>query len=190
MRAQILTLCFQPTLGAFDPRAFDDFLADKELLSIRDHFFTAGESAYLVCLITYEAAVDPAMGQHSHRNPGADPPQPSPRASVTVNPDALPLADRTLFATLREWRNERARRDGVPPYVILTNRELLAVVQLRPRTNTDLTAIPGIGAGKTERYGAAILARIERHAAAHASASPTTTTATTLETTPTAEGAA
>ncbi len=37
---------------------------------------------------------------------------------------AVPEADRALFAALRRWRNERAKRDGRPAYVLFRNAQL------------------------------------------------------------------
>lgn len=69
-------------------------------------------------------------------------------------------ADRALFCTLREWRAKRARQDGLPPYAILTNRELLDVLAKKPESVTALGHVAGIGPGKVERYGKEILARL------------------------------
>jgi ribonuclease D len=62
-----------------------------------------------------------------------------------------------LFNSLREWRTSTARAEGVPPYVLFTNRELLEIVRLRPDSRTALGHVPGVGPGKIERYGHAIL---------------------------------
>ncbi len=61
---------------------------------------------------------------------------------------------------MREWRNARSRREGVPAYAILTNRELVDVIRTQPRTLTALAAVEGIGPGKVERYGSEILERL------------------------------
>jgi superfamily II DNA helicase RecQ len=51
----------------------------------------------------------------------------------------------------------------VPPYVVLTNRQLTAIVLARPATPNALLAVDGFGPGKVERYGAAILAKMNGH---------------------------
>ena len=71
-----------------------------------------------------------------------------------------PLSDtseRRQVNTLREWRAKTARAEGVPPYILLTNRELVRVVLARPTSPTALGHVEGIGPGKIKRYGAAIL---------------------------------
>lgn len=150
MRVKVVTLQYAPSLGGFDERPLAEFVRDKEVLAVREHFFTVHDLPHLACLVTYqetpvrpEAASPTAAGRKSARrvDPAAD----------------LAPADRALFGTLREWRAARARKDGVPPYVIFTNRELVALVRARPATRTALGAIDGVGPGKTEKYGSALL---------------------------------
>lgn len=62
-----------------------------------------------------------------------------------------------LLSTLRCWRGQTARQMRVPPYVLLTDRTLRALVALKPRTAEELRRIPGMGEAKVSRYGAAIL---------------------------------
>jgi ATP-dependent DNA helicase RecQ len=74
--------------------------------------------------------------------------------------DALDATARALFETLRRVRMERARAEGVPPYVIASDRTLRDVARLRPQTLEDLEQAHGIGPAKAQRYGAALLAAV------------------------------
>jgi len=65
---------------------------------------------------------------------------------------------RTLFEALRRHRLEIARRDGVPPYVVASDRTLRDIALLRPRDLSELELAHGIGPAKAERYGAGLLA--------------------------------
>ena len=65
-----------------------------------------------------------------------------------------------LVAALRTWRTERAARDKVPAYVVLTDVTLTALAERLPRNADDLLAIPGIAERKVEAYGPEILALI------------------------------
>ncbi len=53
MLARVITLRFDPVLGSFDDGPLRNFLKDKEVLSIRDHFFVKNEVPYLAVLVTY-----------------------------------------------------------------------------------------------------------------------------------------
>ena len=66
--------------------------------------------------------------------------------------------DAPLFETLRAWRAEKAREQGVPAYVILHDKTLGELAMQRPQSLAALMQIPGIGLAKAERYGEALLA--------------------------------
>ncbi len=67
-----------------------------------------------------------------------------------------------LFEALRAWRREEAQRQAVPPYVIFHDRTLAEVASIRPRSPAALARIGGVGQGKLDRYGAAVLALVAR----------------------------
>ena len=113
---RIFTLKFQSTLGAFDDAELQAFIKDKEVVSIRDHFFTKDDMPYLAVLVTYQLA-----------GPPTDVSAVEPAAATPRNEkwrEILEEGDWPLFNTLREWRNRLANEEGVPPYVIATNRQL------------------------------------------------------------------
>ncbi len=71
--------------------------------------------------------------------------------------EADPIA-RDIFEALRQHRLALAREEGLPPYVIASDRTLREVAELRPRTLADLRLAHGIGPHKVDRYGAGLLA--------------------------------
>ena len=76
---------------------------------------------------------------------------------------ALREADRALFQALREKRLEIARVQNVPPYVIFHDKTLVELATARPRSRAEMTAVPGIGDTKMDRYGPAFLSVIAGH---------------------------
>ena len=85
----------------------------------------------------------------------------SAKAGVTrsgeTEPATLSAQGEALAARLREWRAGEAKRLGVPAYVVLHDRSLAALALARPVNPRELLEIDGIGPGKVERFGAAIL---------------------------------
>jgi DNA helicase-2/ATP-dependent DNA helicase PcrA len=75
---------------------------------------------------------------------------------VTLAPPPSPLAEAAGVA-LRAWRLERSRADGVPAYVVLSDKHLDGIADRQPATLTELRACPGIGPAKLESYGDEIL---------------------------------
>ena len=84
----------------------------------------------------------------------------STRREVPVRPVAIaPSARSTSPPTeevLRAWRLTLAKRQGVPAFRIMTDKVLGVIARNRPRTAAELLAIPGIGIGAVEKYGAQI----------------------------------
>lgn len=66
-------------------------------------------------------------------------------------------ADPALVTALREWRSQRAKRDGVPPYVILHDHHLVAIAAARPATLKALSLLDGMGPRRLELYGDELL---------------------------------
>ncbi|MCC7217674.1 MAG: DNA helicase RecQ, partial [Burkholderiales bacterium] len=77
-----------------------------------------------------------------------------PRGGSAVD---LPPADAGLLERLKQWRLGQARAQALPAYVILHDSTLADLARRRPRTLDELAGVPGIGARKLERYGAALL---------------------------------
>ena len=145
MYVRILTLRFNAALGAFDETPLQEFVKDKHLLSIRDHFFTRHEVPYLALVLTYEQQEKGAASAKNSKT--AD----ESWRKMIQEPD-LPL-----FNTLRNWRAERARKDGIPPYIICTNRQLAEIVNLKPQSLAGFQRIDGFGNKKGEKYGKPML---------------------------------
>jgi superfamily II DNA helicase RecQ len=141
MFVRVITLRFDPVIESFDDAPLRDFLKDKEVLAIRDHFFIKNEAPYLVVLVTYAATS------------AAPPPTVAPPAQEGGWRALITAEELPLFNTLRDWRTERSRQEGVPPYVICTNRQLAAMVKARPQSLTRLADIQGFGKAKLEKYG-------------------------------------
>jgi DNA helicase-2/ATP-dependent DNA helicase PcrA len=72
-----------------------------------------------------------------------------------------PDIDLELLDRLKAWRSSTAKQQQVPAYVVFTDATLTAIAEHRPCDTAALVAIPGIGAGKLERYGQAVLGMVD-----------------------------
>ncbi len=97
--------------------------------------------------LAWLAAKPPEMPQVPIR--GAAP------ASTALPSTAPATAD--LFAFLRKWRAEAARRENMPAYIILHDSSLQDLCRKKPATYHDLLRVSGIGERKAQRYGEEIL---------------------------------
>src|SRR5688500_1605395 len=82
-----------------------------------------------------------------------------PTVSLKPGPAPIPLdeAGERVFEALRAWRLERARKDGLSPYIVAYDRSLRQVARERPSSLEDLQGIQGFGPAKAIKYGPELL---------------------------------
>ena len=147
LQLKLFTLCYNPSLVEFDDSDVARFLSDKELVEVRDHFFVHQGMPHLTLLILYNARISTELPM-ANKNKNLE----------RFNPrEFLDEVDWTLYTTLREWRNDYAKSEGIPPYVIANNRQLAEIAKNRPDNIEKLKRIEGIGKSKQETYGKLIL---------------------------------
>ena len=145
MFIKVLTLVFDPILGGFNDEILRDFLKDCEVISIREYFFIKNEKPYMTFVIQYSTllkALNPKMNEKKMDESWKN---------------LLTEADIGIFNILREWRSNKAKKEGLPPYLLFTNEQLAHIVRQRPQSKTDLLKINGVGESKTNKYGDEIL---------------------------------
>ena len=171
MRIHFVTLRYSPQLAAFDDAPLRAALDGASILTLREYFFVAEDLPHLLCVVTCAAGLDRdvrARGLHAVsaapltagpdvRDAGK--PRPAPR-------DDLDADGQIVYDRLRRWRAQTAKQEGVPPYVVLTNRQLGGIVQSKPQSKAALGRVEGVGDKKVERYGDALLAMLAPAAAA------------------------
>jgi DNA helicase II / ATP-dependent DNA helicase PcrA len=76
--------------------------------------------------------------------------------------DEVPPEDQELFERLRDWRRRAAEEAGMPPYIIFSDRTLVAIAAKRPGSASDLSSVAGVGPKKLELYAADLLEIVNR----------------------------
>ena len=79
-----------------------------------------------------------------------------PQRPAKANEEDLP----PVYRALKAWRLTRARRDGVPAYVVFHDRTLAEIATRHPATAAELAGVAGVGPAKLERYGGEVLATL------------------------------
>lgn len=147
MKLRVFTLRLDPDTGAFDDGELQSFLENREALDVSEHFFVHERVPTLALLVRYREVARPAGA------PAREGPRPDPAAELSGE-------DRPLYEALRKWRNERARRDGRPAYVLLTNRQVAEIARKRPGSLRALQELEGVGEGKARDLGEEMLALV------------------------------
>ena len=131
-----------------DPRPFEEelntFLRSHRIVSVKTEFvasFGTGESSAFCFLVEY------IEGNTSRGNkPG--------RIDYR---EVLSDDEFAIFAKLRKTRQMLAEQHGVPIYAVFTNEQLANIARKPPASLSEMESIEGIGEGKREKYGQAIL---------------------------------
>ncbi|GAA2361876.1 DNA helicase RecQ [Saccharopolyspora halophila] len=88
-------------------------------------------------------------------------PQAKAKAKDTKRaPQEMPDEAEPVFQKLRAWRMETAREEGKAPFIIFHDATLRQIAAVQPTTLDELAAISGVGEGKLNRYGQAVLAAL------------------------------
>jgi ATP-dependent DNA helicase RecQ len=133
--------------------------------------FTAGERPVVVLTEAGRATMKaerpvrlllPPRGERAPSSGGRSRRDRAGRRSAVI-PGAAPEADgvsAAVFEALRAHRLAVSRAQGVPPYVVASDRTLREMATVRPRTLDELSAVHGIGPAKIDRYGRGFLAAV------------------------------
>ena len=62
-------------------------------------------------------------------------------------------AEESLFERLRTLRMEIARAEKVPPYIVFSDKTLVHMCIVKPRTKEEMLSVSGVGEFKYEKYG-------------------------------------
>jgi ATP-dependent DNA helicase RecQ len=146
MLAKIFTLRFNELTDSFDDTPLQEFIKNKEILSLRDHFFMRHEVPYLAVIVSYNL--------HTVEQPKTD----GKKERDESWRELLTPEDMPIFNAMRDWRNETSRRQGIAAYIICTNRQLAEMVHKRISNKNQLSQIEGIGKAKISNYGDDIIA--------------------------------
>ena len=79
-------------------------------------------------------------------------PAKQPKATAALAPE-----DEPVFEALRDWRRKVADEAGMPPYIVFSDRTLVAIATARPAKPSELARISGVGPKKLEEWGSAVL---------------------------------
>ena len=145
MKLRVFTLRLDAESGSFDDTEVVAFLAETEALAVSEHFFVFDGLPSLALVVQYRVL------STQNRSGGG-------RSGVRRGPPIeVPPESRELFEILRRWRNDRARRDGRPAYVLFTNAQLAAIANTRPSSRQALQAIEGIGDARVRDFADEVL---------------------------------
>lgn len=148
MKLKVFTLKLDPGMDRIDDTEIQDFLKDREALSVSEHFLVHEQVPMLILLVTWKETQKTETRRLT----------PAPGTEVVVAD-----TDRGLYEAIKRWRNNRSKNESRPAYIYLNNREMAEVARQRPASLEELGRIDGIGDIKLAQYGEEILALVRTH---------------------------
>lgn len=124
------------------------FIRGRQVLEIVHHFVPEGVNSRWCFLVKY------LDGPVKNREAGN-------RQDRIDYRDVLDAASFTRFCSLRKARKAVAEKDGVPAFAIFTDKQMAELARLETITIDLMGKVEGIGAGKTKKFGLAILKLME-----------------------------
>jgi superfamily II DNA helicase RecQ len=138
---KILTIKFENNLESFNDSILSDFLSNKEIIRWESRFFDHKNEHYWSVMVEYKSVLPP--GKITIGKKGS--------IKNEEYKELLSENDWPLFNRLREWRAEKGKKDGVPPYIIFKNIQLAKIAVTRPVSLNALQQIEFLPAMKLDR---------------------------------------
>lgn len=89
------------------------------------------------------------------------------RGKKARSTDALTSAGYQLFERLRQLRTTIAKEEGMPPYIIFSDKTLIDMCVKMPADRRGMLAVSGVGENKFGKYGQRFIDEITAFAASH-----------------------
>ena len=141
MDARVITLAWDSVNGEFDDGPLRQHLAQAQVVSVHPSFFhMAGAPCWSVLVFSH--------GAESPQRKSAAPGESAPSMGSPMT-----ALERERISMLKAWRTARAQADGVPPYILLVNRQIEAIARLSTISRASLKSVQGLGEARIERFG-------------------------------------
>ena len=112
MKLKIFTVRLDPATGLFDEGELADFQSGKDVIDVSEHFLVHEKTPTLLLVLRYREVPDNGRGARV-----------SPEAARKDWRAELDPQGQRIYDELRLWRGRKAKQEGLPPYLILNNRE-------------------------------------------------------------------
>ena len=161
-------LIFGASAGLFPHRLSDDVEGERRVFHVA--LTRAGTQAVILAdrdaPSVFLAELDGTAPHSAPPAPGSGRPATAARAdrrrpASSVSPGSAPGSGGPGEMALRAWRSSVARKDGVPAYVVLNDKELIGIAERNPTTLGALGECRGMGPIRLERWGDEILGVLE-----------------------------
>ncbi len=131
---RIITIPFSNKEVGFSVKELNEFVCNKRGVSYQAELMKSGGNYYWSVFIHYEEEITNNV-EYEFKNE----------------------QEKLIYEELKKWRNARAEKEGIPPYIIFTNKQLKDIVKIKCDTQESLKNISGIGESKSGKYGKEVI---------------------------------
>ena len=143
---KVITLKFEDRLEGFDDSLLSEAISDKEIIAWKCELIERKNRPYWSIILEYNPLDDTEIHTMSKS-----------KAKHDGYKSILSEGDWPVFEKLREWRKEKSKEEGVPPFILFSNFQLAKIAVTSPTSLNGLQAIKGIGEAKRKKYGKEVL---------------------------------
>jgi hypothetical protein len=154
--ARILTIAWDASTGIFDDSILREYLTEREILVSEPHFFVHAGQPYWTVYIETRPLQGSTAKSWQRKELSGDLNSESDRAYEKLLSE-LDENERARYQRILQWRREASRREGVPHYVLCTNRQALDLARRAPKSLQAIAEIRGFGHKKIQKHGKEIL---------------------------------
>lgn len=154
MKCKVFKIQLDKEAENFEESKFNKFL---ESVKVNQTFASVINSKFWSILVFYEdtnSSIQNEPTTQTLKDASAKSDEP---VKSTPEPLLLTAEQEQRFNKLKQWRNERAAQDGLPPYMIAPNDSLMQLAASDVKTEEDLIVIKGFGEKRAEKYGEEII---------------------------------
>ena len=151
MMLKTITVKYSSALEGFPDGPVRDFAAHHQILRSSHHFFIHDGIPHLTFVLSCHR-VDAGPREEVAGVSGKE--------KTEDWKSTLSESDYSLFNSIRTWRNETCREEGIPPYLLGTNQQVAEISRRKSKTLQELAGVRGFGEAKIEKYGKQILALV------------------------------
>ena len=131
MKIKILTIPFDDNSEGFNDEPVNKFCLNKRVHKIETEFFYGNNKIYWTVAVIYDEVVKP---------------------SEKIK-EPLSNSQKLLLKRLKEWRKQKAQKEGFPVFLVTNNAQLEQIIKEKCVTLEHLKTIKGIGKSKIDKYG-------------------------------------
>ncbi len=140
------------TFGALKNRSESELRLLISQLLLEGYLYQTADKYSVICIGNIEPLKDPnthvLIRTYKDREP-----ERQARSRSRRSTDSLTKAGYELFEILRQLRLTIAREDGVPPYIIFSDKTLIDMSIKAPQDRISMLNVSGVGMAKYEKYG-------------------------------------